>query len=108
MDIRLTLFKTLLEGVPPGRLLDLGTGHGKFAMLAQQLGWDVTAVDARIERLPKVPSIRWIQEDVRTFTIERYDCICILGLLYHLEIGDQLALLKKCAGTRTIVDTYLL
>jgi len=107
MDIRLTLFKTLVQGLPPGRLLDLGTGHGKFAMLAQQLGWDVTAVDARTERLPKVPAIRWIQEDVRTFTIERYDCICILGLLYHLEIGDQLALLKKCAGTRTIIDTHV-
>ena len=55
----------------------------------------------------KVPGIRWIQEDVRTFAVEGYDCICILGLLYHLEIGDQLTLLKKCAGTRTIIDTHV-
>lgn len=104
---RLEAFRTLLGTMKPGRLLDLGAGHGKFSLVAQELGWKVTAVDARTERMPDVEGIEWVQSDVREFEIGEYDCICILGLLYHLELEDQLDLLRKCAGTTTIVDTHV-
>jgi hypothetical protein len=78
-------------------------------MLAARLGWAVTAVDVRTERMPRVDGIDWINEDVRRFQIEpdRYDVIACLGLLYHLELADQLDLLKRCAGSPTIVDTHV-
>jgi Methyltransferase domain len=106
---RLTVFRNLLALLPPGRLLDLASGHGKFSLIAHDLGWEVTAVDVRIERMPMTPGIDWVQSDVRAFEIEpgRYDCICILGLLYHLELPDQLDLLARCAGTPTIIDTHV-
>lgn len=103
---RLATFRHILAALPPGRLVDLGAGHGAFSLIGQELGWEVTAVDARTERMPMVDGIRWVQEDVRTFDVGGYDCIAILGLLYHLGLDDQRALLRRCAGTLTIVDTH--
>lgn len=108
MDVRLEIFRELLATMRPGHLLDLATGHGKFALLARDLGWEVTAVDARTDRMPGEPGIRWVRADVREFDIgEDYDCIAVLGLLYHLELPDQLDLLRRCAGTPTILDTHV-
>jgi SAM-dependent methyltransferase len=115
------VFKMLLGLFKPGRLLDLGAGKGNFSIAAAQLGWAVTAVDARTVRWPEaeriadpalaalIQQIEWVQSDVREFPIapEAYDLICILGLLHHLEIDDQVALLHRCAGTPLLIDTRI-
>lgn len=107
MTERLEIFTTLLKTMPPGRLLDLACGHGAFAMAANELGWDVTAVDVRTKRMPtKTPGITWVESDVRAFDIEGYDCISNLGLLYHLDLPAQIDLLKRCADTPMILDTH--
>ena len=105
-DRRLTTFRDILRPLRPGRLLDLGAGHGKFAMIGLELGWTVTAVDARMERMPMTAGIEWLQGDVRSFDLAGYDCIALLGVLYHLEYGDVRDLLRRCAGTLTIIDTH--
>jgi SAM-dependent methyltransferase len=115
------VFKMLLGLFKPGRLLDLGAGKGNFSIAAAQLGWKVTAVDARTVRWPnpeRVPDpaladlirqIDWVHADVREFAIEpgAYDLICILGLLHHLEVDDQIALLRRCAPTPLLIDTRI-
>ena len=115
------VFRAILAPFKPGKLLDLGAGKGNFAISAAHLGWQVTAVDARTVRWPEpdderdpetanlIRSITWIQSDVREFPIERgeYDFICILGLLHHLEVPDQIALLRRCAGTPLLIDTRI-
>lgn len=104
--LRLATFRLMLGSLPPGRLLDLGAGHGSFSLIGKELGWDVTAVDARTARMPMTPGIRWVEADVRTFDPAGYDCIAILGLLYHLGLDDQVNLLRRCSGTTTILDTH--
>lgn len=114
------IFRALLRPLKPGRLLDLGAGKGNFALSAAEMGWQVTAVDARTVRWPSaeaadsttadlIRSIRWVQADVREFPIDRgeYDLICMLGLLHHLELADQTALLKRCGGTLLLLDTRI-
>lgn len=103
---RLAIFERVLAPMTPGRMLDLATGHGKFALVAHRLGWSVTGVDARSERMPDVAGIDWIQADVRHFPVDGYDLITMLGLLYHLELADVLDLLQRAAGTPTIIDTH--
>jgi SAM-dependent methyltransferase len=112
-----SIFRQLLAPMRPGRMLDLGAGKGNFSLSAAELGWDVTAVDARTVRWPnadteadpvvadRIRAIRWIQADVRHFPIAPgdYDLICILGLLHHLEVKDQIKLLKRCSGTLTLM-----
>ena len=118
---KLQIFRSLLSPLRPGRLLDMGSGRGNFSLAAARLGWTVTAVDARTVRWPDaeaegdpesaelIRSINWVQADVREFPIGagEYDLICILGLLHHLEVSDQVALLKHCSGTLTLLDTRI-
>lgn len=115
------IFEAILAPLAPGKLLDLGAGKGNFSMSAASFGWEVTAVDVRTVRWPEadsesrpeaaalLESIRFVQSDIREFTIERneYDLICILGLLHHLEVPDQVALIRKCAGTPLLIDTRI-
>jgi predicted RNA methylase len=104
---RFRLFDTMLAQFTPGRLVDLGAGHGKFSLRAARAGWEVTAVDARTERFPEDPRVTWVHEDVRTVSLEGYDLIVCLGLFYHLTIDDQLSLLDRAAGTPMILDTHV-
>jgi hypothetical protein len=105
--VRLDIFRRLLEPMTPGRLVDIGAGHGAFAALADELGWKVTAVDARTDRFPDSSTIEWVNADLRGFDVQGYDAICLLGVLYHLELDAQLDLLRRCAGTVTILDTHV-
>ena len=77
-----------------------------FSLIGRDLGWDVTAVDARIERYPREEGVRWLQSDVREFDPTGFDVVCVLGLLYHLEFEDQVDLITKCAGQTLIIDTH--
>lgn len=105
--VRLEIFTTLLSTLARGKLLDLACGHGAFSLVAHELGWDVTAVDVRTARMPPMEGIRWVEADVRDFPVSGYDCIALLGLLYHLELPAQQDLLRRCSGTPTIIDTHV-
>jgi hypothetical protein len=105
-DQRVEVFRSLLGLFPPGRLLDLACGTGIFAIAAHDMGWDVTASDARTERMPMTPGIAWVQQDVRDVDVSGYDVVTVLGILYHLELPDQLDLLRRCSRTITILDTH--
>jgi SAM-dependent methyltransferase len=115
---RRRIFHSLVSPIKPGRMLDLAAGPGNFSIPAAKLGWDVTAVDVRTVRRPDpeaerdperaklIRSIDWIESDVREFQIKggEYDLICVFGILHHLELNDQIALVKKFSGTLTILD----
>lgn len=87
-------------------------------MLGADLGWKVTAVDARTVRMPEagsekdprraklIRSVEWIEADVRSFHFENgdYDLICFLGLMHHLGVEDQLQMLRRCSGTLTLLS----
>jgi hypothetical protein len=104
---RLEIYRRLLDMFPTGRLADLGTGHGTFAKAAADLGWTVTAIDARTERFPDDERITWVHSDIRDADLTGYDVIICFGLFYHLTLADQLDLLRRCQGTPLIIDTHL-
>jgi predicted RNA methylase len=104
---RIRLYRTMLERFTPGRLVDLGAGHGLFSTIAADAGWKVTAVDARTERFPDDSRVTWVHEDVRTVDLTGYDLVVCLGLFYHLTVDDQLSLLDRAAGTPMILDTHV-
>lgn len=106
-ETRYRIFDTMLGWFPPGRLVDLGAGHGLYSIRAADAGWKVTAVDARTVRFPDDPRITWLHEDVRNISLKGYDLIVNLGLFYHLTLDDQLFLLDRAAGTPMILDTHV-
>ena len=93
---------------PAGHVVDLATGHGKFAKVAAQSGWRVTAVDARTERFPepRPADIEWVQSDIRDVDLDPYDLVMCLGLFYHLTLEDQLDLLGR-VRVPMIIDTHI-
>lgn len=114
---RIRIFRSLISAYKPGRMLDLGTGPGTFSLAAARMNWEVTAVDVRTMRTPDaeaegdskraelIRSVNWVEADVRRFPVRagEYDLICIFGLLHHLEVEDQKALLKRCSHTLTLL-----
>lgn len=106
-ELRIDAFERVLSLFPPGKVIDLGTGHGKLAIRAARLGWEVVGIDARIERFPATDAVSFRRADVRDVALDGYDLILCLGLFYHLTLDDQRALLARCAGTPLIIDTHM-
>lgn len=114
------LSESILAPLAPGKLLELGASKGTFSLSAARLGWQVTTVnpdtlrwpEREVDADPELPalldSITFVQSDVREFSIGRhaYDLICIPGL-HDLEVPDQVALVRKCAGTPLLIDTRI-
>lgn len=107
--LRLAWFDRMLALFQPGHVIDLGAGHGVFAIRAADAGWRVTALDARGDRYPKDlgPRIEWRVGDVRDVDLSGYDLIGCLGLFYHLTVDDQLDLLRRSMGIPIVLDTHV-
>jgi hypothetical protein len=106
MDVRLKTFRDILTPIPRGSLIDLGAGHCKFSRVALDMGFDVVAFDAREERIPEDMKPLFVKGDVRDVDLKGFKVVCILGLLYHLELEAHEPLLNKCEDT-VIVDTHI-
>ena len=107
LGLRLGWFDRMLGLFPPGSLIDLGAGHGMFAVAAADAGWRVTALDARGDRFPEDGRVDWQVGDVRHADLGGYDVVACLGLFYHLTVDDQLDLLKRSSGVPLILDTHV-
>lgn len=104
------------------KILDLGCGEGVYAIEAGLRGAQVTALDARTERMDEgarcaarhgLSNVRFEEEDVRRVTREthgEFDVILLLGLLYHLDVGDVFPVLENlramCTGL-LVADTLV-
>lgn len=115
------IFRLLLAPLCPEQMLNLGAGKGNFSLSAADLGWEVTTVGVRIVQWPgadtctdlavaeRMCAIRWNQADGRTYPIApgQDDRSCILGLLHHLALVDQIALLRCSAEGLLLLDTRI-
>lgn len=84
-------------------LLDIGAGSGTFAKLAQEDGWDVTAIDPAIDEAQFVenPGIKVLKGEIDSLPNEiKYDIITLWDVIEHTEmplklISQAKSLLKK-------------
>ena len=113
---RLDILSFILNKFVPDKknkkLLDIATGHGKFSILSNKLGFDVTAIDARDIRFPKNQNdIKWIKQELEELNDFNFDVILMLGILYHLTLDDQLLLFEKIKNNNKckllIIDTHI-
>ena len=112
-QIRVAMFRWLLQHQVPVQdrsVVDLGAGACIFSRIAREYGATVTAIDGRQDRVPGEVAdlgIRFEHKDVRHADLSEYDVVLILGLLYHLEVDDQLGLLQRCLGKTVLIDTQV-
>jgi predicted RNA methylase len=119
LSLRLRTYRSLLDLLPPESgglsLVDLGSGPGMFARVAFKKGYRVTAVDVRApwaldgSPLPEghLAGIELRQADARDFDVSGFDIVAIIGLIYHLTLAEQLALLTRSRDKTIIVDTEI-
>ncbi|KHL03616.1 class I SAM-dependent methyltransferase [Sinomonas humi] len=97
-----------LNGLPPGRALDLGAGEGRHAVWLAGRGWQVDAVDfsaVGLERgrrsaqaLGVSGRIRWLVEDATLCTPERASLDLVLVAYLQLPTAALRAALASAAS----------
>jgi SAM-dependent methyltransferase len=94
-----------VEGLPPGRALDLACGMGRNAIWLAQRGWQVTAVDysevalveARRRAAAHGVEVEWLLADVTEWIpeAESFDLVCVFYL--QLPAAERRAVLGQAA-----------
>jgi SAM-dependent methyltransferase len=100
-----------VDGLRPGRALDLGCGAGRAAAWLADRGWRVTGVDfsevaiglARERR----PDVDWVLADVREYEPEPSAFDLVLVLYVHLPADERRALLARAAAALVPGGTVL-
>jgi len=92
-----------LAGLPPGRALDAGCGHGAEALWLAAHGWDVTGVDFSASALAHARSTAevlgpdisaraaWVEGDLAVWTpaSERFDLVVCLYVHIARSVGEM-------------------
>lgn len=101
------------------RILDLACLEGGFAAEFAVRGAEVLGIEGRRTNLDRasarfpIPNLRFVQDDVRQLTREKYgtfDVVLCLGILYHLDAPDCFRLLESVAEVCTgfaVIDTLI-
>lgn len=92
-----------LEGLKPGRALDLGCGSGRHAVWLAERGWRVTAVDFSSEALRQAREhaaelavdVDWIEADLADYEPpeEAFDLVLLAYL--HVPADERRGILAK-------------
>ena len=96
-----------VQGLRPGKALDLGCGEGRNALWLAEQGWTVTGVDfstvglAKAARLAEAGGVNvdWVQSDVLTWRppAEGFDLVAVFYL--QLAPSDRTEALRAMART---------
>jgi 2-polyprenyl-3-methyl-5-hydroxy-6-metoxy-1,4-benzoquinol methylase len=99
-----------LAGLPPGRALDAGCGHGAEALWLAARGWQVTAVDFAATALAHARStadtmgrdvadrVEWIEGDLGVWTPERGGYDLVACLYVHVAGAVEEMVRRMAAG----------
>jgi SAM-dependent methyltransferase len=95
-----------LQGLPPGRALDLGSGEGRNAVWLAERGWQVTAVDFSPVALDKARrlaqarevTVDWVLADLRGYRPEPGAYYLVLVAYLHLPPLERVAVLAGAVG----------
>lgn len=110
-----------VEGIAPGRALDLACGAGRNAVWLAERGWRVTAVDfsdvalglARRHAAERGVEVEWVHADLRAYVpaAGAFDLVCVLYL--QLPGAERRLVLPRAAaalapgGTLLVVGHHL-
>jgi SAM-dependent methyltransferase len=105
-----------LEGLEPGRALDLGCGNGRHAMWLAERGWRVTAVDFSTEALRQAREraaatgvdVEWVEADLAAYEPERQAFDLVLVAYLHVPERERAPIHANAAGAVANEGTLLL
>lgn len=98
------------------RVLDLACRTGAFSAVLANAGATVLGIEGRAEnfnRIPPTSTARYELGDVRDLSADKHgihDVTLCLGILYHLDARDAVALLRamrEVTGKFAVIDTHI-
>ena len=78
LDVQARSVASALEGLPPGRALDVGGGHGQLVQPLKALGWQVTVQGSSPECERNLRELHGVR-----------DCEFLQGNLFELPVADR-------------------
>lgn len=95
-----------VDGLAPGRALDLGCGNGRHALGLAERGWRVTAVDFSTEALRQAreraaataAEVDWVEADLTAYEPQRRAFDLVLVAYVHVPGRERGPLLAKAAA----------
>ena len=103
---RVAGIRQLARAFYPCKVVDLGAGSGYIATRLKRDGADVVAVDWTSERVTGEAKPFFVQCDATGYKVNEFDLVVCAGLLYHLDIDQQLRMAKNWKGKPVILDTH--
>lgn len=105
-----------IDGMEPGRALDLAAGEGRNAVWLAAEGWNVTAVDfsrvaidkARLLAERRGVEIEWVVADLRDFEAPRQGFDLVIMFYLHLTAPERRKVLGKAIETLRPEGTLLI
>jgi len=105
-----------LDGLTPGRALDLGCGNGRHAMWLAERGWRVTAVDFSSEALRQAREraaatgidVEWVQADLAAYKPQRQAFDLVLVAYLHVPGRERATIHANAAAAIVLGGTLLL
>src|SRR5680860_996126 len=105
-----------IDGMEPGRALDLAAGEGRNAVWLAAEGWNVTAVDfsrvaigkARLLAERRGVEIEWVVADLRDFEAPRQGFDLVIMFYLHLTAPESRKVLGKATETLRPEGTLLI
>jgi 2-polyprenyl-3-methyl-5-hydroxy-6-metoxy-1,4-benzoquinol methylase len=91
-------FGRVLDRLPhDAKLLDIGAGHGLFAVLARERGARVVAVEPDLRKILPIDGVEFVAgyDDVVRGS---FDAVSIIDVLYKIPMDDWDALLDRAAA----------
>lgn len=105
-----------IDGMEPGRALDLAAGEGRNAVWLAAEGWNVTAVDfsrvaidkARLLAERRGVEVEWVVADLRDFEAPRQGFDLVIMFYLHLTAPERRKVLGKATETLRPEGTLLI
>jgi|GEM_PF-1356408 len=106
----------LKERAAPGKMLDLGCGTGKAAIIFSLSGWDATGLDisqemiaiARLQALEAQTKVNFIRQDMRALSAEnQFSLVTCFSVLNHLKDSSELEKVIQAASKATVEGGFV-
>jgi len=105
-----------VEGMKPGRALDLACGEGRHAVWLAGLFWEVRAVDWSDVAIAKgrelaerhAVMVEWVVADLRTYVPEPESADLVLAFYLQLAAAERTPILRNAASAVAPGGTFLL